>query len=511
MLPLPDVVRLNARRVPERVAVVDENGRLTHAELTDRAMGLARGLFDLGVRPRDRVGVLSANSNFAIETLLGIVLVGATYVPFNWRWATAELVHGIELTRPRVVLVEERFREAAEEAVSTGKGDGRLPEDLVVRYQDEDYPALLAPGGDVGVSVHLDDPLCILFTGGTTGRSKGVVLTHRSGMTNAINELVDCGFGRAPYNTGANITPLFHSAALLCVFLPNYVTGGTNVNVHRFDEHGFPELVEREGINSTFIIPNMIRRLLKAGAFEDEGLQANLKQLHSGGGLLRMPDKEAVLGQMPQLELFFRYGLTECGPMVSRLLPEDILRPELDGSIGKEYTFTEVQVRGPGGAELPPGQLGEICVKGPNVMDRYFDRPEDTTQVLRDGWLHTGDLAVRDEEGYLFFRDRAKDMIKTGGENVYAAEIEQLLYAHPAVMECGVLGVESERWGEEVRAVVALREADAVAEEELRSYLREHLAGYKVPKVFAFVEPKRMPVNPSGKVVKHDLREMMDW
>lgn len=511
MQTLADMVRLNARRDPDRVAVVDEGGRLTHGELSERAMAVARGLVEAGVRPGDRVGVLTGNSNFAIETLLGTTLAGGVYVPFNWRWATSELVHGINLTRPRVVLIEERFRDAGVAALSDEAEPGVTIDEPLVAYEGGDYESLLRPGGDVGVPVRLTDPLCILFTGGTTGRSKGVILSHRAGVTNGINELVDCGLGRAPHNTGANITPLFHSAALLCVFMPNYLTGGTSVNIHRFDEHTFPDLVEREGINSTFIIPNMIRRLLKVGAFEHEGLQAHLKQLHSGGGVLRMPDKEAVLAQMPHLELFFRYGLTEGGPMVSRLLPDDILRPELDGSIGKEYTFTQVEVRGPDGVEVPPGELGEICVKGPNVMDGYFDRPDDTAEVLRDGWLHTGDLAVRDEAGYLFFRDRAKDMIKSGGENVYASEIEQVLYAHPAVMECGVLGVPSEEWDEEVRVVVALRERDTVTDEELRAYLKQHLAGYKVPKVFAFVEPDRMPVNPSGKVVKQDLRELMGW
>lgn len=511
MQTLGDMVRLNARRDPDRVAVVDDEGRLTHGELSRRAMALARGLVAAGIEPGDRVGVLSGNSNFAIETLLGTTLAGGVYVPFNWRWATTELVAGIEFTRPRVVLVEERFRPEGETAIKEGFSSGRLAKTLTVRYEGDDYESLHASGGDVGVPVKLDDPLCILFTGGTTGRSKGVVLSHRAGMTNAINELVDCGLGRAPYNTGANVTPLFHSAALLCVFLPNYVTCGTSVNLRRFDEQTFPDIVEREGINATFLIPNMIRRLLKAGAFDQKGLQANLKQLHSGGGLLRMPDKEAVLGRMPHLELFFRYGLTEGGPMVSRLRPVDILRPDLDGSIGKEYTFTRVEVRGLDSEELPPGELGEICVKGPNVMDHYFERPDATAEVLRDGWLHTGDLAVRDEEGYLYFRDRAKDMIKSGGENVYAAEIEQLLYAHPAVMECGVLGVPSEKWDEEVRAVIALRAPRAASEDELRAYLRRHLAGYKIPKVFAFLEPGQMPVNPSGKIVKHELRELLGW
>lgn len=508
MQTVADFVRLNARRTPDRDAVVDDQGRLTHRQLAQRAWALGRGLQQAGVRPGDRVGVLSGNSSFAIETFLGASVAGAAYVPFNWRWATDELVHGTVLTRPRVMLVEREFIEDFDAALATGE----LDDTLIVRRQGTEYEDLLEPAaGPFQVPIRPEDPLCILFTGGTTGRSKGVVLSHRAALNNAANELVDCGFGQAPFNTGLNITPMFHSASLLCIFLPHYVTGGTNVLVRRFDEAAFAEVVEREGVNSTFIIPNMVRRLLKVGAFDHPGLQRHLKQLHSGGGLLRMPDKKAVLDRMEQLQLFFRYGLTEGGPMVTRLLPQDILDPDLDGSIGQEYTFTEVQVQSHDGTELPPGELGEICVRGPSVMSCYFDRPNETEKVLRDGWLHTGDLAVRDERGYLFFRDRAKDMIKTGGENVYAAEIEQLLYAHPSVMECGVLGVPSVEWDEEVRAVVALREGATVSEDELRAYLRQQLAGYKVPKVFMFVEPGQMPVNPSGKIVKARLRALTGW
>jgi fatty-acyl-CoA synthase len=504
---LIDFIRLNARRNPDRVAVVDENGRLTHAELAERAWALARGLAEIGVRPGDRVGVLAGNSNFAVETLLGTVAAGAVWVPFNWRWAREELVHGINLTRPKVVLVEDQFVSAFDAAEGSGDMDAA---DLKVRRQGQDYESFLIPGGPLDIRMGPEDPLCILFTGGTTGTSKGVVLPQRSAIFNAVNEIADLGFGQYPYNTAINVTPLFHSAALLCVLIPNYITGGTNVLLHKFDEDTFGDLVEAEQVNSTFIIPNMIRRLLKAGFFDRTGLEC-FRQLHSGGGLLRMPDKEAVLAKMPHLELFFRYGLTEGGPMVARLRHEDILRSELDGSIGQEYTFCEVQLQDADGAEVPPGELGEICVRGPSVMLGYFDRPEESATTLRGGWLHTGDLAVRDEDGYLFFRDRAKDMIKSGGENVYAAEIEQLLYAYPAIMECGVLGVTSDEWDEEVRAVVALRPGGSVTEDELRDYLREHLAGYKIPKKFLFLEPGQMPVNPSGKIVKSRLREITGW
>jgi fatty-acyl-CoA synthase len=502
-----DFVTLNGRRHGSRTAVVDDRGSLSHSELSARAHGLARGLVAAGVKPGDRVGVLTGNSVFGVETLLGTALAGAVFVPFNWRWATEELVLGTNLTRPRVVLVEGAFVDAFDAALGTRE----LDPSLQVYREGEQYEALFRPGDPVRVPLTLDDPLCILFTGGTTGQSKGVVLSHRSAITNALNELVDLGFGQQPHNVGLNITPLFHSAALLCVFMPHYLTGGTNVMMQKFDEDSFGEVLQRERVSATFIIPNMIRRLVTAGTFDRPGLGEHFRQLHTGGGLLRMPDKEAVFQRLPDVQMFYRYGLTEGGPMLTRLHHVDILRPELDGSIGKEYTFVEVQVQDVLGNEVAPGELGEICARGPGIMQGYFDRPEETAATLREGWLHTGDLAVRDEDGYLFFRDRAKDMIKTGGENVYAAEIEQLLYAHPAVMECGVLGVPSVEWDEEVRAVVALRAGMAASEEDLSTYLRQHLAGYKIPKQYLFVAPGTMPVNPSGKIVKADLRAMTGW
>ncbi|WP_431908667.1 class I adenylate-forming enzyme family protein [Amycolatopsis thermoflava] len=504
MWTLADCVRLNARRNPDRVAVVEDEQRLTHRELSARAHAIARGLQAAGVKPGDHVGILAGNSIFCIESFLGTICAGAVAVMYNWRWATTELVHGITSTDAQVVLVEERFREAFQSAA-----DGL---DIQAYHEGSEFDALALPGDDLDAGVGPGDPLCILFTGGTTGLSKGVVLSHRSAIVNSLNERLDTGMAQEPENVALVVTPLFHSAALLCVFAPHYTSGGTSVLMHRFDEEQVAALVERERVTTSFMIPNMIRRLLQAGVFETKGFQQHFRQLHTGGGLLRMPDKQAVRALTPDVKLFFRYGLTEAGPMVTRLLDADVMRPELDGSIGQEYTLIEVAVRDlVTGAEAAPGELGEITVRGPGVMLGYYQRPEETAAALRDGWLHTGDLAVRDKQGYLYFRDRAKDMIKTGGENVYASEIEQILYTHPAVMECGVLGVPSTEWDEEVRAVVALRPGHTATDQELRNHLRNHLAGYKIPKKFVFLDPGAMPVNPSGKIVKSNLRKLVGW
>ena len=375
MLTLVDAIRRNERLVPHREAIFDGSRRLTHGELADRAWRIAAGLRRLGVAPGDTVGVLAGNTVFSIETFLGITAAGAAYVPYNWRWATEELAHGINETGATVVLVGDGFDAAIAEAQSGGD----LKEPITVVHEGDEFERVVAAEGDgrPNVSVSAAAAACILFTGGTTGFSKGVVLSHTAILTNAINEIADCRIGARPNDRGLIVTPLFHSAALLCWFLPHYVTGNSSVLAHRFVEDEIADLVERESITNMFLVPNMIRRMLKAGAFDSDGFRRNFKALHSGAGLLRMPDKLAVSELIPDVDLFFRYGLTEAGPMVSRLLPQDMLRPEIDGSIGTEYLLTQVELR-----DLfedkpsDPGEIGEICVRGPNLMTGYFGRPE---------------------------------------------------------------------------------------------------------------------------------------
>ncbi|GAB89599.1 class I adenylate-forming enzyme family protein [Gordonia rhizosphera] len=509
MFTLVDAIHRNERLNPTAEAVADDNGRLTHGELADRAFRIAGVLRSAGVLPGDTVGVLTDNGIFGIETLFGTIAAGAAYVPYNWRWAQAELVHGINETGASVILVADHFADALDTAMESAEFD----RELTVLTEAELESRLSVTERLDTVSVAPEDAACIVFTGGTTGFSKGVVLSHRAALTNALNEIADCRIGARPGDRGLVTTPLFHSAALLCWVLPHYVTGRSTYVVQKFDEHRVAELVERESITNMFLVPNMIRRMLTAGAFDNDGFRKSFAALHSGAGLLRMPDKQAVADMIPGVDLYFRYGLTEAGPMVTRLLPADMLRPEVDGSIGTEYLLAEVELRDLfDGSPVPVGEIGEICVRGPGVMTGYFGRPDATAEVLDDaGWLRTGDLAERDENGYLYFRDRAKDMIKTGGENVYSSEIEQLLHTHPAVMEAAVIGVPSLQWDEEVRAVIAVRPGVAVSEADVAMFLRGHLAGYKVPKVIKLVGAEDLPMNPSGKIVKTRIRSAMGW
>ncbi|XVQ09581.1 class I adenylate-forming enzyme family protein [Spirillospora sp. CA-255316] len=509
MRTVADLIRMNARRHPSREAVVDESCRLTHAELAERAWKLARGLVKLGVKPGEPVGVLADNSVFCVEAFLGIAAAGGVFVAYNSRWAPAELVAGVQETGARVVLVEA----SRSDDYDIAQAGGGLEQIQHVLREGEEYEALMGQQhfGPPDVACSPEDPLCILFTGGTTGFSKGVVLSHRAALANAINELVDCNVGSGIEDRGLITVPLFHSAGLLCWFLTHYTTGATSVLMRRFDESAVAETLERERITNTFLVPNMIARLMNAGVFQRDGVRDHFRALHSGAGLFRHHDKVELLEQLPDLQLYFRYGLTEAGPMVTRLQPVDVLREDLEGSIGKEYLLAEAQVQGQEGAELPPGELGEICVRGPGLMSGYYNRPEATAAAFRNGWLRTGDLAVRDEEGYFFFRDRAKDMIKTGGENVYSAEIEQLLLTHPGVAEAIVVGTSSDQWGEEVRAVIVRENGVDLTEAAVKEFVRERLAGYKVPKLVAFRDAHEIPRTGVGKLLKRNLKEKMGW
>jgi fatty-acyl-CoA synthase len=504
MFVVGDVLRWNRRRYPTKVAVIDEDGALTWRELVDRSWGLANGLLEAGIKPGDNVGVLTGNGNWAAETYLGTVAAGATSVQYNNLWATPELVHGINSTEARIILVEAPYLEKLEAARATGQL--KHVERIVV--QGAEYDSFVRPGGAPDVDVQPQDPNVIIFTGGTTGFSKGVVLTHRNVLANSIDEIVDTDMEHS--DRTLIIAPMFHSGSLLCWFLPHIVLGATCVFQRKFNEEETARVIAEHGVTNGFLVPNMVRRLLASGAFERHDL-SSYRRLYVGGATFRMPDKHAVKAVLPNAEIYYQYGLTEAGPIVTRLRPEDMFREDLDGSIGREFLLNEVSLRDPSGDEVPPGVVGEICVRGPNVMAGYYNQPEASEEALAGGWLHTGDLAMRNEEGYLFFNDRSKDMIKTGGENVYSQEVEQILYSHPEVAEAAVIGVPSVEWDEEVRAVVALRSGSEASEQELRSFCKKALAPYKVPKKIAFIELADMPVNPSGKIIKTELRTRQLW
>ncbi len=503
MLTVLDVLRRNHGRRPHAPAVIDHAGRLTHKQLTERAWSVAQALITVGVRPGETVAIVCGNGIFSAETILGALAAGAIAVPLSWRWSKPELEYGLNDSQARVVLADREFAPLVQELVA----GGRSPAVSRVVVEGSDFEGFLGPASRPHVAVDADAPAVILYTGGTTGASKGVLLSHRNVMANAIDEIVDTDM--EPDDITLLIAPMYHSASLLCWFLPHLVIGACSVFMRHFDEEHAAQLIETERVTNGFFIPNMVRRMLISGAWERHRTDS-FRRLYVGGATFRLPDKEAVRDVIPTARIYYQYGLTEAGPIVTRLRPEDMFKPDLDGSIGQEMLLNDVSIQGDDGGELEDGVAGEICVRGPNVMLGYFNRPDATAAAFRDGWLRTGDLASR-EGGYFMFHDRLKDMIKSGGENVYSAEVEQALYSHPAVAEAAVLGVASDQWDEEVRAVVALKPGLQVSERELQDHCRTRIAGYKVPKRILFVALDQIPVNPSGKIMKRELRRRPLW
>jgi fatty-acyl-CoA synthase len=503
VLTVPDVLRRNHGRRPQAPAVIDHAGRLTHKQLAERAWAVAQGLMSVGIRPGDTVAILCGNGIFSAETILGAMAAGAIAVPLNWRWSHPELEYGLNDSQARVVLADQEFAPAVQELV----GDGRAPVVDRVIVEGKDYESFLGPVLIPDLALSAEAPAVILYTGGTTGASKGVLLSHRNVMANAIDEIVDTDM--MPDDITLLIAPMYHSASLLCWFLPHLVICACSVFMRHFDEEQAGQMIEKEHVTNGFFIPNMVRRMLISGAWKRHRMDS-FRRLYVGGATFRMPDKEAVREVIPAARIYYQYGLTEAGPIVTRLRPEDMFNPDLDGSIGQEMLLNDVSIQGDDGRELDDGVAGELCVRGPNVMLGYFNRPDATAAAFRNGWLRTGDLASR-HAGYFMFHDRLKDMIKSGGENVYSAEVEQALYSHPAVAEAAVLGVASDQWDEEVRAVVALKPGHHVGERELQNHCRTRIAGYKVPKRILFVPLDQIPINPSGKIMKRELRERPLW
>nr|WP_179282796.1 AMP-binding protein [Rhodococcus sp. 15-1154-1] len=502
MRPLKDFMRLNMTRYPDEIAVVDESGALTYRELVERAYALGNALQGKGVSEGDFVGILAANSNFYAECYLGILSIGATPVLFNWRWAPSELVFGVNDSGVSIVLVDSCYSDLYRAADSSGGFD----HEVECLADGPAYEDLLVDPSEPVPSSSMESINVIIYTGGTTGFPKGVMLSERNIMTNALNEIVDTDMEHR--DRTLIIAPMFHAASLLCWFVPHFVLGARSVFMRGFDAGTVARTVRDQEITNGFLVPNMVRQLVEVGALTAQDW-SSYRRMYIGGATFRMPDKRQIERALPHVHIYYQYGLSEGGPIVTRLRPEDMYRDDIDGSIGQAFTFSDVTIRDPETMqEVQPGVVGEIMVRGPNTMTGYQGRPKETADALAGGWLHTGDLASRNADGYFFYHDRSKDMIKTGGENVYSAEVERVLYAHHDVREAAVIGVPSQRWDEEVCAVVALHSEGSTTEDDLRQFCRLHLAGYKIPRSIVFVSVDRIPVNDSGKIVKAQLREL---
>ncbi len=493
---------------PDRDAYVDSvsGERLSFSALNRRSNQLANQMLAGGLQKGDRVGLLLMNSAEFMESYFALAKIGAVVVPLNWRLVADELEFILKDSGTRRLIFGSEFVEVAAEL--HGRGDktdidhwlqvADINGDGETAYFAEDYAEFREAGTEAeppqGASG--DDMLYIMYTSGTTGLPKGVVHSHST----AIWALITIGANAVYYEADRYLAalPMFHVGAL-SPLAANVYRGATSVVMRAFDPVRAWELIQEERITTGLAVPAMLNFMLQVPDF-DRYDRSHLRWMMTGAAPVpvSLTEQYADMG----IEILQVYGLTEtCGP-ACLMDSENALRKP--GSTGKAFFHTQVRIVDENGNNCLPDQAGEVLVKGPHIMIEYWNRPDATRDTLIDGWLHTGDVAVMDEEGFVFIQDRIKDMVISGGENVYPAEIEAVLMTHPDIVEAAVIGQESAKWGESPFAIV-VRSNDSLTEADVVNYCQGRLAAFKQPKGAAFID--EIPRNPSGKILKRVLRE----
>ena len=488
------------RRSPEAKAIVFGNQSWTYSELLDRVTRLANALTAAGVIRNDRVAYLGPNHPSFIETLFATHQIGAIFVPLNFRLAATEIDFMLADSGSKILI----YAAESEGVVSRLKDFSGMRIAVDVTGSDlQIFEEFLTSGtlDRMDTLVELDDSALIMYTSGTTGRPKGAILTHGNLHWNCFNVLLDLPLGNDEVTLiGA---PLFHVAALNEMFLPTFMRGGTAVIMPTWNADECFDLIEKFEVTWVFGVTRMYADLVQSPRWKTANL-SSLRSVISGGA----PIPESLIASYQERGLVFvqAYGMTETSPGVTVLVPE--MSTSKIGSAGTPCFFVDIRIVRPDMSDVGPEEPGEIVVKGPNVIVGYWNNPLATgTAFSEDGWLHTGDVARRDPEGYIYIIDRIKDMYISGGENVYPAEVEEVLFSHPAVAECAVIGVPDQKWGEVGAAFIGLKEPDQASEAEIRNFLAERIAKYKVPAQLYFVDS--LPHTASGKVQKSDLRKRL--
>jgi long-chain acyl-CoA synthetase len=487
-------------------ATIFEARTRSWGETLDRAARIAGGLRAMGVEPGDRVAVLSANSDDYLSLYLAIPWAGGVLAPLNNRWTPVENAFAIDDCEPRVLFVSDDLAKANAAVLAERAGRLKL---VMLGEADKGAGAISiedllthAPAEDAGRGG--DDLLAIFYTGGTTGRSKGVMLSH-AGFVRNCQTMRDAGLFPAGCR-GLVVAPLFHLAAAAAMTMA-MLAGGTAVIARGFDPVGTLDLIAREKVTDALLVPTMIQMLLDAPGFDPARL-SSVRTVMYGASPMPEATLDRIMAAAPHLDYYQAYGMTEVS-CTATLLPPAYHKGEHRAAgrhrgAGLPIATTEMMIANDDGQPVTAGEIGEILVRGPCVMLGYWNQPDLTAETLRGGWMHTGDGGRIDEHGLLYVADRLKDMIVSGGENIYSAEVEGALSLHPDVAQVAVIAVPDERWGERVHAVIVARPGAAVSEEALVAHCRERIAGYKCPRSIEF--RPALPLSAAGKIVKAELR-----
>jgi fatty-acyl-CoA synthase len=506
---LGELIARNARKFPDREAVIYGDTRLTYREFNARINRLAHALMDMGIKKGEKVAILLFNCNQYLEAYLALGKIGAIAVPLNFRLHTEELTYIINDADAVAFILGEAF-------VDTFRGiqkdfpkvrqyisltekpvEGMLHFETLLQKYPDDEPLVL---------VEEDDPAFIMYTAGTTGRPKGSVLTHKNQVmmwTLASLEVSrEPDIGDMSLWRACAVPPMFHIASFgICLA---YLLYGATVVLPTevFNPMEVMQLLEREKCDAALLIPAMANFMLQMPNL-DQYDTSSLKAWFSGASILPSDLRRRIAKAFPHVRIFDCFGQTETSGIVSILRASDAERKL--ASVGRGLGLVEIRVVDDQDRDVPLGEVGEAVYRGPNIMKEYYNDPKATAAAFRNGWFHSGDLVRQDEEGFIYVVDRKKDMIVSGGENIYPAEIEEVLYKHPKILEAAVIGVHDEQWGENVKAIVVTKPGETLTEEEVIDFCKGHLASYKKPLSVDFIDA--LPRNPAMKVLKTALRE----
>lgn len=503
---LTAALRRAAQISPGILAVSDRFGSYEWPEFTRRVARVASGLQGLGVGEGDRVAILSDNSGRFLEFYFAALWAGAIAVPLNTRTAHRELELMLDDCAPRVVAASGEF-----EPLIASIHKGRPGKWHGVSFESEPHfsgfrPYDSLPGDDELADSGRggNDTASIYYTGGTSGVSKGVMLSHANLVANALGMIAPLKLG--PGTRHLHATPMFHIAASAGMF-GTTLAGGSHYFLPRFEPTRVLEQIEALSITHTSLVPTMVARITSspnARNFDVHSLQV----IFYGGSPMPERTIDEIIDLMPDVQIVQGYGLTETSPTLTLLTHDDHVNPACQDrrrSAGQAALGVELAILDDAGQQVEAGVSGQVCARGATVTPGYWNRPELTEEAMQDGWFHTGDIGFLDRDGYLFVVDRLKDMIITGGENVYSIEVENVIFQHPSVDMCAVIGLPSVEWGERVHAIVASKAGCVLTEEEVLQHCRERLAGYKVPKT-ADIRTIQWPISAAGKVLKSQLK-----
>ncbi|HSE96870.1 MAG TPA: long-chain-fatty-acid--CoA ligase [Blastocatellia bacterium] len=502
-------LKLAAASNPNKTAAICGNVRLDYKQVNERVDRLSGALSSLGITRGDRVAILALNCHRFLEVYYGVPQLGAAVVPINFRLPPADVKYIIDHSGSRAVIVDSALLPVIEAIRDSLDGVEHF-----IFLSDETregyicYEEMLASGPTdfVAPEVSEEELLGLFYTSGTTAEPKGVMLTHKNLLANIANS--EPYAQRKPYDIYLHAAPMFHLADGSAVF-SNTAHGATQAFIARFDPAAVLDIISRERVTTTILVPTMINFLLQLPDLGSYDL-SSLRHITYGASPIA-PDLLRRAMAAFNCRFMQGYGLTEASPLLTVLTAEDhVITNEKSerrlASCGKPAEGVEVRVIKEDGTDARPGEVGEIIARGANIMRGYWKRPGDTELAIRDGWLHTGDLATVDDEGYIYLVDRKKDMIVTGGENVYSTEVEAVLYSHPAIKEAAVIPVPDADWGEAVHACVVVKDGGRLTAEELVEFCGERMANYKVPRSVEFIEGE-LPKGGTGKILKKELRE----